>query len=141
MSDHTPVKMSVAECWQALREHEFARLAYHLLGDVHLTPVNYAVDGETLLLRTAEGNKLLSVVMQGAVALEIDELGTDEAWSVVVRGTTRLLEGQEAYRADNVPLRPWVGDDKQHVVEITPVEVSGRRFRLSRPWQHMSPAP
>ncbi|MFF5324202.1 hypothetical protein ACFY2Y_10805 [Janibacter hoylei] len=65
--------------------------------------------------------------------------GTDRAWSVVVRGPTRLLEGDEEYRAEQVPLRPWVGDDKHHVVEIAPIEVSGRRFRLSKPWEHMTP--
>lgn len=139
MNDTPPRKMSAEECWQALREHEFARLAFHLLGEVHMTPINYAVDGESLLFRTAEGNKLLGVVMHGPVALEIDELTRDEAWSVVVRGTAVLLEGDEEYRAERVPLRPWVGDDKHHVVEILPEEVSGRRFTLSKPWEHIMP--
>ena len=140
MNDTPPRAMSTEECWQALREHEFGRLAFHLLGDVHMTPINYAVDEDGLLFRTAEGNKLLGVVMHGSVAFEIDELTDDEAWSVVVRGKARLLEGDEEYRAERVPLRPWVGDDKHHVVEIVPEEVSGRRFRLSKPCEHILPA-
>lgn len=139
MNDTTPRTMSLEECWEALRGREFGRLAFHLLGDVHITPLNYAVDGETLLFRTAQGNKLLGVVMHGPVALEIDELTGDEAWSVVVRGSARVLEGQEAHRAEALPLRPWVGDDKEIVVEIAPEEVSGRRFRLSKPWEHILP--
>nr|WP_185992634.1 pyridoxamine 5'-phosphate oxidase family protein [Janibacter cremeus] len=131
--------MSAGECWQALREHEFGRLAYRLLGEVHITPINYVVDGERLLFRTAQGNKLLSVVMHGPVALEIDELGVEEAWSVVARGSARVLEGADAGRSEQLPLRPWVGGEKETVVRIDPEEVTGRRFRLSKPWEHMMP--
>lgn len=139
MNDTAPRRMSSEECWQALREHEFGRLAFHLLDDVHMTPINYAVDGESLIFRTAEGNKLLGVVMHGSVAFEIDELRADEAWSVVVRGTARLLTGKEVHRAEQVPLRPWVGDEKHNIVEIVPEEVTGRRFMLSKPWEHILP--
>lgn len=139
MNDTPPRTMSAGECWQALREHEFGRLAYSLLGEVHITPINYAVDGEALLFRTAQGNKLLGVVMHGPVALEIDELGAEEAWSVVLRGHAHVLEGDEAYRAENFPLRPWVGGEKETVVRIDPEEVTGRRFRLAKPWEHIMP--
>lgn len=139
MNDVPPRTMSTDECWQALREHEFGRLAFHLLGDVHITPINYAVDGGSVLFRTAQGNKLLGVVMHGPVALEIDELTDESAWSVVVRGQAQVLEGEESYRAEHLPLRPWVGDDKETVVQILPDEVSGRRFRLSKPWEHILP--
>lgn len=139
MNDTPPRTMSVGECWQALREHEFGRLAYHLLGEVHITPINYSVDGEALLFRTAQGNKLLSVLMHGPVALEIDELDAEEAWSVLARGHARVLEGADAGRAEQVPLRPWVGGEKEIVVRIVPEEVTGRRFRLSKPWEHMMP--
>ena len=59
--------------------------------------------------------------------------------SVVVRGTARLLGEDEAHRSENVPLRPWVSTQKYNVVEILPSAVSGRRFALSRPWQHVRP--
>lgn len=139
MNDTPPSTMTVEECWQTLREHEFGRLAYHLLGEVHITPINYAVDGQALLFRTTQGNKLLSVVMHGPVALEIDELGSEEAWSVLARGHARVLEADEAEWTDTLPLRPWVAGEKEMVVQIDPEEVTGRRFRLSKPWEHIIP--
>ena len=122
-----------------LRANEFGRLAFHLAGEVHLAPINYAVDGETLLFRTAEGSKLLSVVMGGDVAFEVDRYGEESARSVVVRGSARLLPEDEAHRSENVPLRPWVPTLKYNVVEITPRVMSGRAFTLERPWLHLRP--
>lgn len=135
--DERVAELSAEQCWQMLRANEFGRLAFRLVDEVHITPINYAVDHATLLFRTAEGNKLLSVVMGSEVAFEIDEYDQDSARSVVVRGTPRLLGEDEAHRAENVPLRPWVGDDKYNVVEIMPETVTGRAFQLSRPWTHL----
>ena len=134
-------ELSTDQCWEMLRAHELGRLAFRLLDEVHITPVNYAVDHETLLFRTAEGSKLLGVVMGSEVAFEIDEHDEDAARSVVVRGRARLLGEDEAHRAENLPLRPWVGEFKYNVVEIVPEMVSGRVFDLIRPWTHMRSAP
>ena len=139
MTDQVVTELSPEECWEMLRDEEFGRLAYLLVGEVHITPINYAVEGGSLLFRTAEGNKLLAVVMGSDVALEIDQYGEDRARSVVVRGPARLLPEDEAHRAENVPLRPWVPTLKYNVVEIEPKVVSGRAFELSRPWLHLKP--
>ena len=139
MTDQVVTELSPEECWEMLRDEEFGRLAYLLVGEVHITPINYAVEGGSLLFRTAEGNKLLAVVMGSDVALEIDQYGEDRARSVVVRGPARLLPEDEAHRAENVPLRPWVPTLKYNVVEIEPKVVSGRAFELSRPWLHLRP--
>lgn len=134
-------RMSLDQCWQMLREEEFGRLAFHLAEQVHITPINYAVDGKTLIFRSAEGSKLLGVVMNADVAFEVDEFTEHHARSVIVRGNARVLEEDEEHRAENVPLRPWVvgSEDKYNVVEITPTEISGRVFELHRPWLHLLP--
>jgi len=137
MSDEVVTDLGPDECWQMLRDEEFGRLAYRLVDEVHITPVNYAVDGGTLLFRTAEGNKLLAAAMGSEVAFEIDRFGDELAQSVVVRGRARLLPEDEAHRAENVPLRSWVPTLKYNVVEIKPTFVSGRAFELSRPWLHL----
>jgi uncharacterized protein len=135
--DEGVTRLSVEQCWEMLRANEFGRLAFRLVDEVHITPINYAVDHEALLFRTAEGNKLLSVAMGSEVAFEIDEYDEDSARSVVVRGKPRLLGEDEAHRAETTSLRPWVSAFKYNVVEIVPEAVTGRAFELSRPWTHM----
>ena len=137
MTDEVVTELTSEECWEMLRDEEFGRLAYRLVDEVHITPINYAVEGGSLLFLTAEGNKLLAVVMGSDVAFEIDHYGEGWARSVVVRGPARLLPEDEAHRAENVPLRPWVPTLKYNVVEIQPAVVSGRAFELSRPWLHL----
>lgn len=137
MDDETVTTLTTEECWDLLRSHELGRLAFHLADEVHLVPVNYAVDDDTLLFRTAEGSKLLGVVMNPDVAFEIDEYDEDSAVSVVVRGRAEVLDEHDEHRAEELPLRPWVGSLKYNVVEITPTRVTGRRFVLHRPWLHL----
>lgn len=139
MTDEVVTELTSEECWEMLRDEEFGRLAYRLVDEIHITPINFAVAGGSLLFRTAEGNKLLAVVTGSDVAFEIDRYGEDSARSVVVRGTARLLPEDQAHRAENVPLRPWVPTLKYNVVEIEPKVVSGRAFELSRPWLHLRP--
>lgn len=138
MNDESPVQiLTEEESWEFLRSQEFGRLAFHLVGEVHIVPVNYAVDGETLLFRTAEGDKLLGIVMNDDVAFEIDQYDETTARSVIVRGKARKLEEDEEHRVDQVPLRPWVTELKYNVVELAPTSISGRAFELHRPWLHL----
>ncbi|RYB88399.1 pyridoxamine 5'-phosphate oxidase family protein [Nocardioides glacieisoli] len=143
--DDPITRMSHEQCWEFLRRHELGRMAYHLADEVHIVPINYAVDHDpvsgdhSLLFRTAEGSKLLGVVMNADVAFEVDEVDGEHATSVVLRGRGRRLEEDEEHRAENVPLHPWVATPKWNVVEIEVTEISGRAFDLSLPWQHMIP--
>jgi nitroimidazol reductase NimA-like FMN-containing flavoprotein (pyridoxamine 5'-phosphate oxidase superfamily) len=120
------------ECWDALRAEELGRLAYRLGDEIDIAPVNYTVDGDTLLFATAEGSKLLGVLINAAVAFEIDSAGEEDAVSVVLHGRARKLEEDEEHRAERLPLHPWVGTLKYNVVEIVPTGVSGRRVRIDR---------
>ena len=139
MDNENPVSiLSDEECWEFLGSQEFGRLAFHLAEQVHITPINYAVDDGTLLFRTAEGSKLLAVVMNPDIAFEVDAYDDETAISVILRGSARLLEEDEAHRSENVPLRPWVPTLKYNVVEIRPTEISGRRFSLAKPWTHLN---
>ncbi len=83
VEDANPVKkLTLEECWNLLESHEFGRLAYHLAGEVHIVPINYATDGKRIYFRTAEGSKLLGIVMNEDVAFEIDQVLGDFASSV-----------------------------------------------------------
>ncbi len=137
MDQNEPAELPLEECWELLRGQALGRLAFHLLDEVHITPINYVVDKSTLLFRTAEGSKLLGVVMNQDVAFEIDGENGHVAWSVVARGAARLLDEASAHRADDLPLRPWVGRYKYNVVELTPTEITGRRFTIDQHARHL----
>ena len=140
-SDDTesPIRtLSDEECWALLGETEFGRMAYHLAGEVHIVPINYATDGKRLFFKTAEGSKRLGVVMNEDVAFEIDRVTEESATSVCLRGRAQLLEGSEEYVVEQLPLRPWVPTLKFNVVAIEPAEMTGRSFHLQRSWLHMT---
>lgn len=138
MTESPVTELTPEESWDLLRGHELGRLAFHLADEVHIVPINYAVDSRhRLVFRTNEGSKLLGLTMDADVAFEIDEVGEHEAHSVVVRGRARPLEGTEADEAEQLPLRPWVDEEKFRVVAIHVDELTGRRFRLRRPWLHL----
>ena len=137
MASHDPVHvLHPEECWEFLSGREFGRLAFHLLDEVHIVPINYVVDDGRLLFLTTEGNKLLGLTMNADVAFEVDEIEGETATSVILRGRPRQLVGAAAWVADRLPMRPWVGTPKYIVVEITVDDINGRRFDLSRPWLH-----
>ncbi|MFN8125970.1 MAG: pyridoxamine 5'-phosphate oxidase family protein [Candidatus Nanopelagicales bacterium] len=123
--------LSESECHGLLAGEQVGRLAVAPGGRPDIFPVNYLYSGDGILFRTAEGSKLTSVVVNQAVAFEIDGYDPDanEAWSVVVSGTARLVsQDDESALLEELPLFPWNTAPKYHFVEVVPSHVSGRRF-------------
>jgi uncharacterized protein len=130
----SPVEeMTAEECWSHLEDEEYGRLAYRLVDEVHIVPVNFVVDGRTLLFRTAAGNKLLAAALASDVAFEIDQRDEHSAWSVVVRGHLRRLEEDEQHRVDNLPEHSWISTRRDEVIDLVPEVVTGRKFLMRRP--------
>jgi nitroimidazol reductase NimA-like FMN-containing flavoprotein (pyridoxamine 5'-phosphate oxidase superfamily) len=120
-------------CWELLEDADVGRLALVVVGEPEIFPVNFAVDGRTLLLRTAEGTKLAGMVMHDRVAFEVDgyDAAGGEAWSVVLKGVAHRLERfDDIYAAEDVPLFPWNVTPKQVLVRIVPTSLAGRRFTV-----------
>ena len=131
----SPAVLQPEECWQLLKSAVVGRLAVAVAGEVDIFPVNYVIDGGALLFRTAEGTKLVEVVISGRLAFEVDGLdpAAGEAWSVVVKGRGEVLDNfDEIYHAQDLSLHPWHAPDrKERFVRIVPERLSGRRFRLA----------
>ncbi|MCU1443730.1 MAG: Pyridoxamine 5-phosphate oxidase [Cryobacterium sp.] len=132
MDEVNPVELiSEDDCWELLLSSSLGRLALSVGGEPEIYPVNFVASDRRLVLRTAEGTKILALTVNPRVAFETDGVGRDEAWSVVVKGTARILEKQsEIYAAEQLPLRPLIPTLKYVFVEIAPREVTGRRFPL-----------
>ena len=130
--DHTSdaiTYLSDAQCWDRLAEQQLGRLVTHAGGVLDIFPVNYTVDGESLVFRTAEGSKLTELTLNDQVLFEVDEYTDSDAWSVVVRGSAqRLTEADEVAAADALPLKPWIPTVKYNYVRVVPSSLSGRDF-------------
>lgn len=119
------------ECWKLLKRKQVGRLAVSVAGKPDIFPVNYRVDDETILVKTAAGLKLAASVLGTAVAFEVDAL--DElhhlGWSVVVRGSATEVEGTEELLAANDQLiEPWAAGPKDRYLRIVSSHITGRRL-------------
>ncbi|GAA2009563.1 pyridoxamine 5'-phosphate oxidase family protein [Microbacterium ulmi] len=121
--------LSDRECWAYLGRQELGRLVTHAAEVLDIFPVNYVVDGESILFRTAEGSKLFELTVQEDVLFEVDDHTEEDAWSVVVRGRAHRIEtSEEVRRADALSLKPWIPTLKYNYVRIEPTALSGRLF-------------
>lgn len=119
------------QAWKLVESTKHGRLVVTVAGEPDIFPVNYVVGGRKLILRTAPGNKLAELTINSKVLFETDGVLSDEAWSVVLRGTARVLDkSADIAAAEALGLKSWVPTLKDFYVEITPTSVSGRHFLL-----------
>jgi hypothetical protein len=127
--------LDAEQCWELLRSVEVGRLAIAAAGDVDIFPINFVIDDGALVFRTAEGTKLVEIVLAGRVAFEVDgyEPEHDRAWSVVVKGRAENLEKfEDLYHAQDLPLYSWNASPKERFVRLRPDRLTGRRFTVLR---------
>ncbi|TFB15733.1 pyridoxamine 5'-phosphate oxidase family protein [Microbacterium sp. 3H14] len=134
MSAHTdPIETLASDrSWELLGTQELGRLVTHVGDTIDIFPVNYVVDGEGILFRTAPGSKLFELTVNTDVLFEVDDHTDTDAWSVIIRGYATALESDaDVQRAEAAGLRPWIPTLKRVFVRIAPTSVSGRAFRRS----------
>jgi uncharacterized protein len=125
------VELPRHECLALLRGQSLGRVAYTDHALPAITPVNYALDGDTIVFRTALGSRLAEGTRDAVVAFEVDEADaiTHEGWSVVVVGVaSEVSRASETLRAIELTLTPWAGGERNRFVRITPTFVTGRRL-------------
>ncbi len=123
------VVLSDNESWDLLKSAALGRLVTQIGDQLEIFPVNFVTQNRTILFRTAEGTKLFGTAMNDKVLFEVDDHNVVEGWSVIIRGTARVLvSSDEIHEADRAQLLPWTGTEKLRYVRITPNELSGRRF-------------
>ena len=120
-----------SEAWNLLSGVALGRLVTMVNDQVEIFPVNFVTQNGTVLFRTAEGTKLFTTVMNEKVLFEADDHTADEGWSVILRGTARMLTGaEEIHEAEGAGLTAWVPTEKLRFVRVTPTEISARHFRF-----------
>lgn len=135
------VELSTPECWTLLRanQHHVGRVAFDegaTVDGVRLTilPVNYIVDLDRVVFRTAPGAKLEQAVANRPMAFSVDSAASTQsraphAWSVLVRGTAHVVEDDDERRFLALSqLDPDAGGIRPSFVAIEVEEITGRRF-------------
>jgi hypothetical protein len=135
MADRGPSleELSDSECRDLLAQHEVGRLIVVVDDEAHVFPVNYAFDGEGIVVRTDFGTKLRGATLR-MVAFEIDELEhgpTGCLWSVVARGvgddiTDAVDHPSEGAR--ELLVTPWAPGEKAQWIRIHGLTFTGRRL-------------
>lgn len=121
-------------CWTLLRSAEVGRLAVSVAEHPDIFPINFVVDHGTVVFRTSDGTKLAAALEQRQVAFEADGYDPDagDAWSVVIKGQVEEIKQiPEALEAMTLPLFPWHAGPKGRFIRIVPVDITGRRFRVT----------
>jgi uncharacterized protein len=122
---------SESESWGLLASLALGRLVTSADGQPEIFPVNFVVQRRTVLFRTAEGTKLVRAAINNRVVFEADDYNVAEGWSVIVKGTARMLRtDEEIEEAERAQLLPWTATLKQHYVRVMSLAISGRRFRF-----------
>lgn len=118
-----------AECFALLADDEVGRLAVVDGMTPHIFPVNYVLDGETIVFRTDAGTKLDSG-QRGRVSFEIDAFDRvrRSGWSVEASGRLEEVTDLDRHGAHvrSLAVQPWAGD-KQHWMRLVIERISGRR--------------
>ncbi|WP_214609519.1 pyridoxamine 5'-phosphate oxidase family protein [Gulosibacter macacae] len=133
MTDYQDVMLplSAEENQKLLSSQSLGRLVERIGERIEVFPINFWSDGKRIVFRTAPGTKLAGLVAADEIILETDYVSEHSAWSVVARGTARILEGEaEVAEAESLDLRPLIPTVKRVFVEITIDRLDGRRFVL-----------
>jgi nitroimidazol reductase NimA-like FMN-containing flavoprotein (pyridoxamine 5'-phosphate oxidase superfamily) len=131
----TSTTLTGTDCWELLATEQFGRVGLLVKGRPEILPVNYAIDGKTILFRTSEGSVLNEASMR-VVAFEADRINvaTHEGWSVMVQGVAQDIGNAidpTSERLKRLALITWAPGTRQSWFRIDPDKVTGRRLHLS----------
>ncbi len=130
-SDSPVSTLSEDSSWGLLAALEVGRLATVDGDQPEIFPINFVIDGLSVVFRTATGSKLANLTENAHVAFEADTWDLDGGRSVVIKGTASVITDEdELRRAQALPLNPWVPTVKTHFVRVTPSDIQGRIFRF-----------
>ncbi len=122
------------ECLNFLALGRVGRVGLVVDGRIEILPVNYALDGDAILFRTAQESVLNRASMTD-VAFEVDHI--DESfrtgWSVLVHGHADNISDTidaTSERLRRLALVTWAPDERPRWFVIRPNSITGRRLRV-----------
>jgi nitroimidazol reductase NimA-like FMN-containing flavoprotein (pyridoxamine 5'-phosphate oxidase superfamily) len=122
------------DCLELLATATVGRVGLLVDDRPEVLPVNFALDGDTIVFRTAEGT-VLNQASLTLVAFEVDWLDPADhsGWSVLLQGTARDIGDAidpTSERLRQISLITWAPGKRHNWFEIRPDRITGRRIRV-----------
>lgn len=122
--------MTYDECRRHLAEESVGRAALCTPEGPQIVPVNYVVDGDVIVFRTAPYSVLGTYGAGSKLAFEVDHLDHEarSGWSVVATGRCNTVDNRvdlARYRTHDGP-RPWAAGSRLMHLQLPWSSLTGR---------------
>lgn len=119
------------ECLRLLGQAVVGRIGLTVGALPTILPVNFALLGEDVVIRTGWGAKLRAATDHQVVCFEVDgfDRPTHTGWSVLATGRAEVVEDPaQLARVRALALEPWAPAPRDHYVVLRTELLSGRRI-------------
>lgn len=116
------------ECWRRVAAAPIGRIGVLVDSAPEIYPVNFKVDGDSVVFRTDAGSKLRGLDKSPSVAFQVDGIDpvSKTGWSVLLKGrATPVTDGEEVRRLMAMHLDLWAPGTKSRWIRIRGL-VTGR---------------
>jgi uncharacterized protein len=121
------------DCLARMATQRLGRLGVAVDGVPLVLPMQFVLDGETVVFQTNQGAKVLHVPLS-SVSFEVDDVDWEKGvgWSVLVQGygadiTSSIDEASEALRG--LTIHSWAPEPADRWLKIIPRTITGRVIR------------
>lgn len=123
--------LSRHECLRLLASAQAGRIVYSHQALPAVEPVDFTVDGGSVVVRAGVESRLAKALQRAVVAFEADEYdaATGTGWSVTVVGESCAVDDPaQVERLSGLVPQHWALNGKDHFVRISVASVAGRRI-------------
>jgi nitroimidazol reductase NimA-like FMN-containing flavoprotein (pyridoxamine 5'-phosphate oxidase superfamily) len=126
-----PRKLDDAECIERIGVRGVGRAAICGPAGPQIFPINYVVDGQSIVFRTSASSTLATMGPGAILAFEVDDLdpGHDRGWSVVAVGTAERIDDEaelDMLRERGLEPQPLAAGLRRNYVRLSWTDITGR---------------
>lgn len=127
-------ELDEAECLRLLASTTVGRVGFVVDERPIVLPVNYAIDGRTVVFRTGEGTVLNRTALR-MIAFEVDQIDdeTHSGWSVLAQGVAQDVGSAIDARSERLrrlALVTWAPDKRDRWFRLDADTLTGRRLSV-----------
>ena len=135
-------QLNTAECRRLLAATSIGRLGYQMDRGPRIVPVNYALAGETIVIRTAPDTEIARFAPGQTVAFETDQVDEflQTGWSVLAVGKLNLVskESLRMLATQQMP-DPWAEGSRSVFLQLGTDELTGAAYTKLRVIDRLGP--